>query len=259
MTRTLRFTAFCLAGFVLAGCSSLRYKKSEDLWVEGDARFNSGQYSDSVAYYDELLRRDDHDLRARRHRAIARDRSGATSDALDDYQKCADIGDAPALLYRANLDIKSGFFDAAERDLAALRGMSLDAHQQVAQLSLVGLLRLRQGNARMAVQSLERACEMARGQSDSFTLSYGRDAHHSAAHAYYQLGEFQPAMEHMEQYRQLAEATSVGVSGQDYYDLCIFHYLAGDTEGARSYLSKCDSDQRRRAGELLNDPTFFGS
>src|SRR5579871_391027 len=150
MTRTLRLLAFCLTGLYLAGCSSLRYKKSEDLWAEGDAKFNGGQYSDSVAYYDELLRRDENDRRARMHRAIARDRSGATSDALDDYQKVADQGDASALLFRANLDVKSGFFDAAERDLSALRGMSLDSHQQVAQLTLVGLLRLRQGNARMA-------------------------------------------------------------------------------------------------------------
>jgi len=56
-----------------------------------------------------------------KYRGISKDRSGATTEALDDYQRCSEQGDAKTLLWRANLDIKSGFLDAAERDLQALR------------------------------------------------------------------------------------------------------------------------------------------
>src|SRR5262245_13362570 len=116
------------------GCSSLRYKKSEYLWAESDQRFRNGAYSDAIPYYDELLRRDDQDARARRLRAITRDRTGETQGALEDYEKAASRGDASSLLFRANLNIKSGYYEAAERDLAALRDAPLDSHEKVAQL-----------------------------------------------------------------------------------------------------------------------------
>src|SRR4051812_16895336 len=105
----MRLFGFALAALMLAstGCSSLRYKKTEDLWVESDQKFKAGQYGEAVPYYDELLRRDENDVRARKNRGIARDRSGATTEALDDYQKCSEQGDAKALLWRAGLDIKS--------------------------------------------------------------------------------------------------------------------------------------------------------
>lgn len=257
----LHVLGFGLAVLMIAtsGCTSLRYKKTEDLWAESDQKFKAGQYGDAVPYYDELLRRDENDVKARKYRAIAKDRSGATTDALDDYQKCSEQGDTKALLWRANLDIKSGFLDAAERDLQALRGASLDGHEQVAQFTLIGTLRLKQGNARMAVQSLERACELARGQSDSFTLGHARDAHYNAADAYYQLGEFQSGMEHMEQYRQISETTGSGLDGRDYSMLCLLHYLSGDMEGARQYVGKCDAEWRRKAAQDFGDPAFFGS
>jgi tetratricopeptide (TPR) repeat protein len=252
------FVGLAALGFAASGCSSLRYKKTDDLWVESDQKFKAGQYADAKPYYDELLRRDENDGKARLLRGISEDKSGDTSSALDDYQKCAEQGDARALLFRAGLNVKAGFFDAAERDLGALKGMSLDSHEQVAQLALVGTLRLKQGNARMAIQSLERACDLARGQSDSYTLGHARDAHYNAAQAYYQMGEFQSAMDHMEQYRQIAEQTGTGCDGRDYYQLCILHYLSGDMEGARGYLSKADPDMRKKAGEVFNDPAFFG-
>ena len=257
----MRLLGFGLAVIMLAstGCSSLRYKKTEDLWVESDQKFKAGQYSDAVPYYDELLRRDENDVRARKHRAISRDRSGATTEALDDYQRCSEQGDAKALLFRAGLDIKSGFLDAAERDLQALRGASLENHEQVAQFTLIGTLRLKQGNARMAVQSLERACELGRGQSDSFTLQHARDAHYNAAFAYYQLGEFQSGMEHMEQYRQISETTGAGLDGKDYAMLCLLHYLSGDIEGARAYVGRADAEWRRKAAQDFGDPSFFGA
>jgi tetratricopeptide (TPR) repeat protein len=259
--RSARLLGFGLAGLMLAcaGCTSLRYKKTEDLWAESDQKFKAGQYGDAVPYYDELLRRDDNDARARMYRGISRDRSGDTTDALDDYQKCADQGQTKALLFRAGLDIKSGFLDAAEKDLQALRGASLDTHEQVAQLTLIGELRLKQGNARMAVQSLERACELARGQSDSFTLGHARDANYNAAYAYYQLGEFQSGMEHMEQFRQISDTTGQGCDGRDFSMLCLLHYLSGDMEGARGYLSKCDPEWRHKAAQDFSDPAFFGS
>lgn len=245
--------------FVGTGCSSLRYKKTEDLWAESDQKFRGGQYADAVPYYDELLRRDENDSRARLRRGISRDRSGATSEALDDYQKVGDSGNAEALLFKANLDIKAGFFDAAERDLTALKGASLDVHQQVAQLTLLGTLRLKQGQVRLAVQNLERACEQARGQSDSYTLGHARDAHYNASQAYYQFGEFQSALDHMESYRQISEQTGAGCDGRDYYQLCILHYLSGDMDGARAYLPKADPEMRKKAGEVFNDQAFFGS
>jgi len=245
--------------FLSVGCTSLRYKKTEDLWAESDQKFKAGQYGDAVPYYDELLRRDENDTRARLYRGISKDRSGATTDALDDYQRCADGGQTKALLWRAGLDIKSGFLDAAERDLQALRGVTLETNEQVAQLTLIGELRLKQGNARMAVQSLERASDLAKGQSDSFTLGHAKDAHYNAAYAYYQLGEFQSAMEHMEQYRQISETTGAGLDGHDYSMLCLTHYLSGDMEGARAYVAKCDPEWRRKAAQDFGDAAFFGS
>ncbi|MEZ0227077.1 MAG: tetratricopeptide repeat protein [Planctomycetota bacterium] len=257
----MRLFGFCLAAIMLAsaGCSSLRYKKTEDLWVESDQKFKAGQYGDAVPYYDELLRRDDSDVRARQYRGIAKDRSGATTEALDDYQRCSEQGSVKTLLWRANLDIKSGFLDAAERDLQALRGATLENHEQVAQFTLIGTLRLKQGNARMAVQSLEKSCELARGQSDSFTLGHARDAHYNAAYAYYQLGEFQSGMEHMEQYRQISETTGAGLDGRDYSMLTLLHYLSGDIEGARGYVGKADPEWRKKAAQDFGDPAFFGS
>lgn len=252
--------AFGLAALVCGstGCGSLRYKKSEDLWAESDQKFKAGQYADAVPYYDELLRRDENDTRARLRRGIARDNAGATTEALDDYQKVSEQGDARALLWKADLDITSGFYDAAERDLAALKSMSLDSHEQVAQLALLGRLRLKQGNARMAVQSLEAACERGKGQSDSFTLQHTRVAHYHAAQAYFSLGEFGSAAEHMETYRQISDQSGVGCDGRDYYHLCIFHYLSGNMEGAKAYLPKADPELRKKAGEIFNDQAFFG-
>jgi tetratricopeptide (TPR) repeat protein len=245
--------------FLGTGCSSLRYKKTEDLWAESDQKFKGGQYGDAVPYYDELLRRDDNDTRARFYRAVSKDRSGATTDALDDYQRAADGGQTKALLWRAGLDIKSGFLDAAEKDLQGLRSAQLDTGDQVAQLTLIGELRLKQGNPRMAVQSLERASELAKTQSDSETLGHARDAHYNAATAYYQLGEFQSAMEHMEQYRQISETTGGGLDAKDYSMLCLTHYLSGDMEGARAYVGKCDPEWRRKAAQDFGDTAFFGS
>lgn len=250
---------FAAVGFIASGCTSLRYKKTEDLWSESDQKFHGGDYAGAKPYYDELLRRDENDEKARLYRGISEDRSGDTSAAIDDYKRSGDTGDARALLFSAGLNIKNGFYDAAEKDLGQLKGMSLDSHQQVAQLSLVGELRLKQGNARMAIQSLERACDLARGQSDSATLDHASKAHYNAAQAYYQLGEFQSSMEHMEQYRQIAEQTGAGCDGRDYYQLCILHYFSGDMDGARSYLPKADPDLRKKAGVELNDQAFFGS
>jgi hypothetical protein len=150
-------------------------------------------------------------------------------------------------------------YDAAERDLAALKGMSLDSHEQVAQLALLGTLRLKQNNPRMAVQSLEAACERGKGQSDSYTLRHLRVAHYNGAFAYYSLGEFASAMEHMEGYRQVSDSTGMGCDGRDYYMLCVLHYLTGDMEGAKQYLPKADPELRKRAGVELQDQAFFGS
>lgn len=247
---------FAAVGFVASGCTSLRYKKTEDLWSESDQKFKGGDYAGAKPYYDELLRRDENDQKARLYRGLSEDRSGDTSAAIDDYNR---VGDARALLFSAGLNIKNGFYDAAEKDLQQLKGMSLDSHQQVAQLSLVGQLRLKQGQARMAIQSLERACDLARGQSDSYTLEHSSKAHFNACEAYFQLGEFQSAMEHMEQYRQISEQTGVGCDGRDYYKLCIVHYLSGDIEGARGYLPKADPELRKKAGEVFNDAAFFGT
>ena len=239
------------------GCSSLRYKKTEDLWAESDAKFKAGSYGDAVPYYDELLRRDENDSRARFQRARAEELTGANTEALTDYDKAG--GDTRSLLYKAGLDIKAGFYDAAQHDLEALKGASLDTHEQVAQLTLVGTLRLKQNNPRMAVQSLERACDLARGQSDSFTLSHAKDAHYNAAVAYYNLGEFQSGMEHMETYRQISEQSGSGLDGRDYDMLCLLHYLSGDMDGARAYVPKTEPEWRRKAADDFKDPSFFGS
>src|SRR5690242_16150325 len=104
MERTPKTLGLALLMLASCGCGSLRYEKTEQLWAESDQKIKAGQYADAVPYYDELLRRDENDVRARKYRAIAKDRTGATTDALDDYQKCNDKGDVDSLLWRANLD-----------------------------------------------------------------------------------------------------------------------------------------------------------
>jgi tetratricopeptide (TPR) repeat protein len=257
MPRTLAFGLMALA--LGSGCSSLRYEKSEDLWAQGDDKFKNGQFADSIPYYDELLRRDDNDTKARLKRGIARDRSGDTSDALTDYGTLADAGDGRALLFRAQMEVRDGLYDQAEKDLAGLRGMSLNEHQEVIQYGLVGELRLKQGKARMAIQSLEKAIELGSSSADSDTLIHVRQAHYNAGEAYFQMGQYQSATEHLEAYKDLADKTGGDVDGHTYYKLCIVHYMSGDLEGARAYLSKADPVSLKKAGDTFQDPDFFGS
>ena len=241
------------------GCSSLRYKKSEELWAESEQRFRSAQYAEAVPYYDEILRRDGEDAEARFRRGFSREHAGEAPAALEDYEACGSKGDTRALLHRANLNVRSGAYDAAEHDLAALRDSSLEPHDKVVQLTLVGTLRLRQGNARLAAQSLERACDLARGAADVHTMNHARGAHYNASQAYYQLGEFDKAAEHIDQYAKLTEATGAALDGEDCYQIGVDHYLAGDFEGAKGWLAKADPDRRAKAADILSDPAFFGA
>jgi len=218
----------------------------------------AGDYKRALVYLDELLRRDGKDTRTRMRRAMAREQTGAEKAALEDYDAVVALGDKKALLSSTNLRLKLGDLAAAEKDLLALRDVALDPHERVAQLTLIGTLRLKQGSPKLAVQSLEEACKLGRKSEDSFSRKHLRDAHYNAAYAYYQLGDFDPACEHMESYRAVSERVGAQLDGNDYAMLCLLHYMNGDMDTARGYLAKASPDWRAKAAEAFDDPAFFG-
>lgn len=240
----------------LCGCTNLRYVETRDLWSRSDQAFDSGSYGDTISYYDELIRRDPEDAQAYLMRGAAHERTGDVREAGRDYRKAADLGETRGLFFSANLNIVTGNTGAAEDDLTRLRDLPLGPRDRTIQLTLLGTLRLRQGEYRMAAQNLERAIESGRGQYDA--ARHVRDAHYNASEAYYQLGDFQRAYEHYAAYAGVSEGESAdgSLGGEDHYMLGLLAYLAGDFAEADAHLAHADPDLVADAAKVLDDPSF---
>lgn len=257
-----RVGVVCLAvaAFGTAGCSSLRHKSNDELWAEGDGHFNQGRYGEATPYYDELIRRDEGGTRAHLMRGVARERTGDHGAALEDYGSAGSRGELRALFYRADLNLRRGDLASAEADLGALRDMGLGGRDTVVHLTLLGTLRLKQKQYMFAAQNLERACEASASYRDPGMTRHIRDAHYNAAQAYYHLGDFGRAYDHMVQFAGGSPGdgtrTSEYLDGQDSYMLGLLAYLAGDFAAAEHHLANADPDLVARAADVLDDPSF---
>lgn len=256
----LAATAFAALAMGTSGCSSLRNKSDAELWAESDGHFNEGRYDDAKPYYDEMLRRDDANTKAHLMRGVARERTGEDTGALDDYATAGMKGEVRALFYRADLNIRRGEYSAAESDLAALRDMGLGSRDTVVHLTLLGTMRLKQKQYLFAAQNLERACDGGRSFGDHVMVRHVRNAHYNAAQAYYQLGDFGRAYDHMLAYSGATPndptAGSYPLDGEESYLIGLLAYLAGDFETADHHLANADPDMVARAADVLDDPSF---
>lgn len=250
-----------------SGCSSLRYSSEEELWAESDSHFDAGRHDDAIPYYDELVRRDESESKALLRRAISHEREGNTRQALQDYARAGSLGEVRAYLYRANLNIRTGALSEAEQDLGAVAQVSLAGRDQVVQLTLVGTLRLAQGQHRLAAQSLQRAVEIGEGYQDPQSRQHVGNAHYNAAEAYYHLGDFSRAYDHMIGYASksgpsdlteqgLLDRPASHLSGADNYMLGLLAYLNHDFEAADIHFSRADADLVAKAREELGDPSL---
>jgi tetratricopeptide (TPR) repeat protein len=243
-----------------AGCSSLRHKNNDELWAESDQHFNEGRYDEAKPYYDELIRRDDADTKARLMRGVSRERTGEESGALEDYDVAGGRGDVRALFYRADLNIRRGEYSAAESDLASLRDMGLGARDTVVHLTMLGTLRLKQKQWLFAAQNLDRACQAGGSYGDATLTRHVRNAHYNAGQAYYQLGDFGRAYDHMLAFAGGSSSdptdTTYPLSGEESYLLGLLAYLAGDFNAADHHLANADPDMVARAADVLEDPSF---
>ena len=234
-----------------AGCSGLENKETEELWAESDAHFNAGRYDEAIPYYDELLNRNDEDSRALVMRGVSHERTGSSDPALADYAQAGHHGDIRGLLYSANLHVKNGQHEAAERDLERLRDMGLSGRDQVVQLTILGTLRLQQGRYSLAAQSLERAAEQGAAYGDPVMRERTRHAHYNAAGAYLRLRDFGRGYDHA-----IAFAEMGPMNGEEAYLVGLLAYLAGDFDGSDRYLAQADPDLVAEGARTLDDPSF---
>lgn len=239
-----------LASLSLLGCSGLEHEDEASLRAQANQHFDAGRYDESLPYWDELLRRDDGDGDSLVMRGASHERLGDSSSAVSDYNQASYHGDVRGLLYSANLHVKQGQYSAAQEDLRRLRDAGLTGRDLVVHLTLLGTLRLQQGDLRLAVQNLERAIETGAGFYDPSTAARLRDAHHNAAQAYYLLGDFGRSYDHLEQ------AVQGGGTGEDYYMLGLLAYLTGDFDAASAHLSRADPALVAEGAQILGDPTF---
>ncbi|MBL4846208.1 MAG: hypothetical protein JKY65_11825 [Planctomycetes bacterium] len=249
------------------GCNSLRYASDEELWAQSDEHFDAGRHDDAIPYYDEIVRRDESEAKALLRRAISEEREGEIQAALRDYAKAGALGDSRAYLYRANLNIQTGALGEAEGDLGHLANTNLAGRDQVIQLTLVGTLRLSQGQHAMAAQSLSRAVELGGGYHDGDTRRHVANAHYNATEAYYQMGDFTRAYDNMIGYASksgpsdtteqgLLDSPATHLNGQDNYMLGLLAYLNHDFDAANIHFSRADAELVSKAREEFGDPTL---
>lgn len=261
-TRAVSVSALGLAVVALgtSGCTSLRHKSTDELWAESDTAFNQGRYDEAEPYYDELIRREEGTTKAHLMRGVARERTGEDSGAIEDYQTAGGKGEIRALFYSADLNIRRGDYGAAEADLGALRNMGLGGRDTVVHLTLLGTLRLKQKQYLFAAQNLERACEGGATFRDPTMSQHVRNAHYNAAQAYYQLGDFGRAYDHMCAYAGTTPnnptETTHPLDGEESYLMGLLAYLAGDFGAADHHLANADPDLVARAADVLDDPSF---
>jgi tetratricopeptide (TPR) repeat protein len=231
--------------------------KTTDLWANGDAAFDEGRYNAAIPYYDEILHRNSNESRALLQRGVAKERDGDDLGALRDYGAAGDLGDSRATLYSANLNNSRGDTSGSQGDMSQLSNAGLTGANRIVQLVLLGTLRLEQGKPRMAAQNFERAIAEGAQHADYSTRGHVANAHYNAGQAYYQLGDFDRAYNHMRGYMQVADASS-GAGANDQYMLGLLAYLAGDFEASDAALAKADPAEVAQGAKILDDPSFGG-
>lgn len=184
-------------------------------------------------------------------RGVSHERTGNSSPALADYAQAGHHGEISALLYSASLHVKQGEHEAAERDLERLRDMGLSGRDQVLQLSILGELRLQQGQNSLAAQSSARCAEQGAGYGDSVIREKVHLANFTAAIAYYRMRDFGRAYDHA-----VAFADGGDMDGEQAYMVGLIAHLAGDFDASDRYLAQADPELVAEGQKILDDPSF---
>lgn len=251
-----------LVAMVVTGCvPGVRTMNEGELWLRAEDHSRAGEHADSLAYFDELLRRDGENYRALVLRGVAHNELGESTPARSDLMLAVEIapGRAPARLQRAGLAIKSGNFVAAEIDLAALLEIStsLDTHDQMALHVLVGTLRFRQERAADALRSYEKAIDLGQ-QPGTWMIKHYQDALYNTAQIHFEVRQdFAAAWKHYSQYVEVRQKQGLGLESADHYVLGMLAYLRGDFSLAQEHLAEAPGEQTDRLLEEFDDRGFF--
>lgn len=250
---------FVLAFVVMlgAGCSSLRFKSTEEVRAMGEEKYSNAEYNDALPYYDELIRRDEEDTSARLKRARSRDLSGNPLAAKEDYGAVIEHTpeDARARIYRAELAIRTGDLKTAESDLNSLSSNAdLETYDQVMVFKFQGVLELKRNNISMATTYFRQAVTAGSGTSDPLTLKHVAESHYNLGQCYFLGNAFRESHENFVLYARLAPRVGLVVSAEDNYLLGVTAYLGGDFHAAQSFFAKTDPALRAKAAKALDDP-----
>lgn len=242
---------------LLAGCSSLRFKSTDEVRASGEEAFAGGQYEESVTYYDELLRRDEEDRQARLKRGRARDKLGNNLAAKEDYNVVLeqDQEDIRARLYRAELGLRLGNTAEAEADFTALSSRpDLEVVDRAAVSMFLGKIALEKGDYAMAASHSRTAVTAGRGSVDPATQKHVCDAAYNLGAALYSTDSYAESHQAFLTYTKLAPQAGRPVTPEDYFYLGLTAYLTEDFAGAKLYFAKSDPALRQKAATLLDDP-----
>lgn len=247
---------------LLAGCSSLRFKSTDEVRASGEEAFAGGDYEGSVTYYDELLRRDEEDRQARLKRGRARDKLGNTLAAKEDYNVVLDQDqeDIRARLYRAELSLRLGNMAEAEQDFTALNGRSdLEVVDRVAVAKFLGYIALQKQNFAMAAAHSRTAVTAGQGSVDPTTRRHVCEAAYNLGASLFSTDNYEESHQAFLTYSRLAPEIGRPVTPEDYYYLGVTAYLTEDFEGAKRYFAKSDPALRQKAATILDDPGINSS
>lgn len=248
-----------LGGAAASGCKSTQ--PIEELRSHANESFAREEYTRTIAFDSEILRREPNDLAATMQRGVAFDRMGNVSDAQQDYTRAVELNpDAVApRLYRANLSLKTGAVDAAGPDIAALKGLELEKSEQVAALVLEGAMFQKRRDWTGALRPLRQAIEASRGDGDANTSRHYRDALNNASECYYRLGMFDAAVALYDELMLAKSRAEEPVTEDDRYALGVMTYLKGDFARSRQLFAQVSPARRKQAAQLLGDEGFFAS
>ncbi|RME74798.1 MAG: hypothetical protein D6776_04485 [Planctomycetota bacterium] len=242
---------------VLAGCTSMRAMSSREIRIYGDEAFHREAYQRAIAFYEELERRGKASAEVTARAAIAYDQLHKPELARAKFEAALERNPdlAIARLYLADIALREGQLEGAERQLEQLDESKLSQHDRVVANTIRGSILMHRDNPAQAVVAYGRAIDLGR-RSPSATRHY-LDALEGAAGAYYRLGMFDRAADLYTELVSAKQAAREPVTENDHYTLGVLHYLRGDFEAARAELGQVSAERRARAAEVLNDDTFF--
>ncbi len=264
MQRTFLTLAAVVSLGALTGCSSpggIADMETHQLWDHAETNSRDGRYEEALPYFDELLKRDDDDYQARLHRGVAYERLGAADSANEDLDHAVEVapGLPPARLFRANLAIKQGRLDAAERDLRQLvqEGGGLEDEDLMAVHVLVGTIRQQQNKPDEALLQYQHAISIGQ-RPGKWSVKHYRDALYNATQiAFEGRNDFDMAWDYYSEYASVKRRVREPITPDDHYTLGMLAYLRGDFAGAREHLSQAPQDATSQLLEEFNDPNFF--